>query len=118
MSAAKRTIRIVTLRASGEHSVDVIPNVLASFQRIIGGYLEVFVIPHLTTDPLNGIIGLADEEGWLKDDARLNVFSPWLYRRIAGTVILTRAEPGGDFIDLTDEDLDVLRDHFTYPFQA
>lgn len=108
---------MLVLHANGQHAVEDIPNVLASLQRIVGGYVEAIPIPDISRHPLdNCMVALVDEDGALRPDRRLNVFSPWMGHRIYGTILITRAEPGGDFIDLTAEDFDRLADHFMYPF--
>lgn len=113
------TVRVLVLHPSGQHSVEDIPNALVRFQRLIGGYLEVIPIPTISRYPLdNCMVALVDEEGALKPNPRLNPFSPWFGFRIYGTIVVTRAEPGGEFIDLTPEDFDRLADHFTYPFHT
>lgn len=111
---------MLVLHANGQHAVEDIPNIsTASLQRIVGGYVEAIPIPGVSRYPMdNCMLALVDENGALREDRRLNVFSPWMGHRIYGTILITRSEPGGDFIDLTPEDFDRLADHFTYPFET
>jgi hypothetical protein len=93
--------------------VEEIPNALARFQLVVGGYLEAIAIPDVPH-----LIALVDDEGALKPNPRLNMFSPWFGKRLFGTIAIIRVTEDGDFASLTEEDFDRLADHFTYPFHT
>lgn len=100
-------IRAVWVRASGNVNVVNVENTGPALGQMVGGFLEVFYVPNLTTDPMDSVVGLCDEEGWTKDNPVHNPYSMLLHARgmLAGDVLLVRARVDGEFTDLTVQDL-------------
>lgn len=99
-------MRAVKLSAQGDARVIDVANTAQALHDALGGYLEVFYTG-LTTDPMNSVIGLCDEDGW-RTQPTPNIWSPYLTdhsRVVAGTILLVRAAPNGEFVDLTDDDI-------------
>lgn len=105
MSTYEPQIRIVKITAEGTVTVPNVDNSAQALHDQLGGFLEVFYSPTLTTDPMDGIIGLCDEDG-LRTQPFPNFYSLALYHKaIAGTILLVRARPDGEFTSLMDDDL-------------
>lgn len=103
-------IRALRLNADGTADVLTLDNYSSrSFHDAIGGYMDVIYLRGLTTDPMASVIGLVDEDGW-RNQPQSNYWSFMVYHQpVAGPIVIVRAEPGGDFIGLTDDDMQTLR---------
>ena len=98
-------IRVVRVTVDGEIEVRQVENDAGSLHDLIGGYMEVIYCKGLTSDPMNSVIGLVDEDGW-RQPRPVNPWSYIFYRSlIAGPIVLVRAAPDGDFVSLTDRDI-------------
>jgi len=111
--AYEPTIRVLHLPCEGAPRGLHVANTAQALGKLIGGYLEVFQIPGITRDPMNDPIGLCDADGYVKDPPRdENVYGMILtHSPIAGDIVIVRADPEGDFVSLTDDDIRRLRAH-------
>lgn len=99
-------IRVIRLTVDGDVEVRTVENSGPALHDLLGGYMEVIYVTDLTADPMNGIIGLVDENGW-QTPRPTNPWSPIFYRTvIAGPILLVRAAPDGEFVSLTDSDIE------------
>ena len=99
-------MRSVLLQADGRIRVVGHAGRVEDYQAMLNGYMEVFYTT-LTTDPMNSVIGLCDEDGW-RNQPIVNPFSLLItanHGTIAGPIVLVRAAPDGDFVSLTDSDM-------------
>lgn len=81
--------------------VKEIDNTLEVLQKEVGGYIELCYWPVFG----EGIIGIVNEEGVIKD-LPLNAVIP-NYGVIRGNIVFAR-DNGEDFTSLTDEDIEML----------
>jgi hypothetical protein len=101
-------IRIVYLEPLCDPEVVLVENKLETFQKLVGGYLEVIRVPH--RDVTYDVVG--DEEGRLKwdfsePDVTKQTIRPNRYIAgidILGPVFVTRSDEDGDWIGLTEEE--------------
>lgn len=100
-----RALRLDPLGQASYHDVEDSPT---AWQDLLGGYMEVFPLPVILGN--RGLIGLADEEGLLKELPH-NVYSPLLGRPIVGPAVIVRSDPP-EFVSLTDNDVAVLDEWF------
>lgn len=100
-------IRALWARTNGDISVVNVDNSGPALGKLVGGYLEVFYLAGLTIDPMDGPIGLADEEGLLKEAPVLNPYGMLIHPQgpLVGDIVIVRAKPDGDFGSLTVQDL-------------
>lgn len=69
----------------------MIANELDAMQKVVGGYLEVVRLP------VPDLVLVCNEEGLLLD-------LPVNRMGLRGTFFVTRCDPNGDFVSLTDDD--------------
>lgn len=111
-----KTTRIAILRVNGGPiEITAIENTGQGYHDVIGNWIEVFQLPN----PLKnrGLIGICDEEGWLKSNPQTNIYSPLLGQPIAGHVIITKDGKYGDFVDLSEDDINTIADYFGLVFR-
>ena len=99
-SIARKAEKIkIVIQQPGEISQIIeIPNTLKAFQEVVGGYIEVINLG-------NGLIGVIDEEGRIKDKkANIDYYGS----DIRGTVVITAAD-GESFRSLTTSEIQSAR---------
>lgn len=117
MSPKKQEIRVIQFTRQDERTemeVVTMKNDLDTFQKFLGGYLEMTrAVPDgkRPGEPLHLVI---NEEGKLTPLKPTIGFSKenHLVDYIAGNAILIRSNDEGDFDSLTDEDIDYLTERY------
>lgn len=102
----------MVLEPDGQFGFQTVPNVLAVFQKLVGGYVEAVRIPGVSTGMTDSVIALVDEEGTLKPEPQYNMFSEVLQLHCVGTIVLLHSTADGDFASLTDLDMQLLMHRF------
>lgn len=101
-------IKIVSLEVGSLPKIKEVPNTLDAVQELVGGYLEAVYLPY-------GIILMANEEGMLMD-LPVNFYTVVLNMEgkmkptatIHGNVFFTSSDTSGEFISLTEEQIDYI----------
>jgi len=108
------SLQVLVLGTNGHATFKTIPHTLAALQHEVGGYIETISLHERLP---RGLIGLVDEEGWLREHPEPNPFSPNLLRpptreysarELCGRVVVLRTH-AEEFASLTDEDTRRLR---------
>lgn len=102
-----KTIKVVRFGVNeGDVGIMEIDNTLKMFQELVEGYIETTSFDGLRQ---KGIIIVCNEEGLLKGlDPNENVY-PFF---IVGNVIFTSYNNEGDFVSLTDEQVEYIGGYF------
>ena len=98
-------MKVVVKEPSQKGEVMEIENNLASYQKIVGGYIEVIYLNNYCKDLL---VIANDESKLLGMDYN---FSHSLYDYIAGPCIFISDDNEGDFTNLTDKQINFLKNN-------
>lgn len=94
-------MKVIVKQAGRQPEVREIENTLEAFQSIVGGYIEVIRFKECLL--------VCNEEGklqGLESNFRLG------YDVIVGDVIFTQSDSAGEFIDLSQSDIEIVMNYF------
>lgn len=104
-------VRVIILPVSGGMKVQDIENTADGYHQLIGNWIEVFTLPEVLRE--RRLVGVCDEEGWLEHRPRIpNIYSSLLSQSIAGHIIITKDDGYGDFISVSDDDINLVQKYF------
>lgn len=92
------TIRVVVIPTEGEPTVADVENDFEAFQKVVGGYYEAIMLSP-------ALYLIVNEDGLMKRLPYNSVASKIAGQSLVGTVFLTRVNPAGTNIHLTDDDV-------------
>lgn len=104
MSKKEANIEVVIVPSAGPLRVETIENTLATLQKQVGGYIEVFPVG------VAGAIGICNEEGLLRG-LPLGPFVPALGHPICGDFLVVR-DVGAEFGSLKADQISLARQLF------
>jgi len=98
---AERFINVLAVPVKKEPKVITIANELAAFQKLVGGYIEVFRLDRLEPSPNLGALAILNEEGKITPGIKPN-------RKVTGDVfygdfLICGFNDEGDFTSVTPE---------------
>lgn len=94
-----KTIRIAVKEPGKDWFIHEVEDALPVYQKIVGGYIENFWTE-------NGLSFFCNEEGKFLD---LKFNFRFFSDQIFGTVFAVRSDDEGEFVSITDEDLEYLK---------